>query len=372
MKVNVAELKSAEVITDVERIGEILLKRRTAKRLQDGSVRAYKSAYVSSGSDGAPHVKSSSLRELAKKRGIPWRSGYEQRVVPFWASDERVDKQGDIVVQDWDFSTFSKNPVMPWDHDWHDFPLASALDWKVVERSAPDYKGPALWLMGLFAEKEDNEYSDKALRLIKAGILRGGSAGFASKEVVDVKDENERKALGLERGGLVLGKNELWEFSPTSLPANHGAYTVLASAKRAKLLEPTDIDFVREVARIKTLNEDPDEWTERDRRYIAMGRLLYPDHEFRSVEPDEPIVQEERKLKTYVPGIDPAGPGSGEERMLGIEEALVALSQRVSDLELKLDLVLNEEDAVEEDDSAGGGYEELSRALEAHSKLGKK
>jgi len=231
------------------------------------------------GSLGGPMPPPADLALMAQEKGIPWRPEYSDRVVPFWASDQRVDRHGDIVKQNFDFSEYAHNPVVPFSHDWDMPPVGNAIDWKVLERKDADYEGPALRLLDLFASKETWEWADTVFRLVKAGFLRTSSIGFYPKKVWDIKDPAARKTLGLGPNGLVLDENVLLEHSPTTIPANPGTYAAFAHAKSKGLLQPNDVQCLREMRRrsIVAGPDDRHEWLRSEATLLAVWRTLFPE-----------------------------------------------------------------------------------------------
>jgi len=274
------------------------------------------------------------LQQLARARGRKWKAGLETRAIPYWASDERVDGHGDIVKQNWLFDEFEKNSPMPYSHEWHNVPIGNILSWRTLNRAEGDYVGQALWLLGLFATLEESARADEVFRLAEAGVLRGGSVGFYSTKLIDITDEAERAKLGLGRWGLILDQNHLLEFSPTTLGANAGAYTILSRAKARGLLKATDFGVIRELARVKLLREKREDvkerWEDIDSTYLAFAKMLYADHEFKTHDDvEQPFeTDEERRLKN-VP-LPSQKTGTSEERLSAIETKLEQLeaSQR--------------------------------------------
>lgn len=370
MKLKGLELSSAVGVIDPDEI-QSLLKSRTTRKTKSGESMIIKSATFSSitrsRDEGAPSYKATDIEALAKQRDIEWSDDHTGRVIGWWGSDERVDSDGDIVLQNWNFKSFESNPVMPWAHGWDDYPIGSALDWQVVTRKSKDYTGPALWILGAFPPAEVSSDADKAYRLAKAGILRGGSAGFGSKKVWKVTDPAERKQLGMDANGVILDENLLWEFSPCTVPANQGAYTQLVSAKSKKALNPEDVNFMRELARfrIATGSRDAEEWEEQDRAICAMAKLLFPKAEYQAHRDlDEPVSSDCNILKGYVSGAHEEEI-TVDQRLASIEEVLVGLSDRVA----RVEKAHRVEDAVSDDDDAD--FETLERSLASvNRKLG--
>lgn len=218
------------------------------------------------------------LKAIAQRRNIPWDEAYAERFLASYGSDERVDSHGDIVLQDWDFSKFEKNPAMPFNHQWDGMPLGAHVDWKVVTRSDDDYSGPALWLLSLHATAEQLPFADFVYRMRKANFLRANSVGFYPGIIIDINDEEERARLGLGRWGDILAENVLLENSPTLLGANHGALTILNSARDEGLFNKSDIIGLRELNRV-SLQAEPDKWRIEDKRYRQIAQVLFPSSE---------------------------------------------------------------------------------------------
>jgi len=133
--------------------------------------------------------------------------------------------------------------------------------------------------MPLFATKEQYPAADIIFRLAKSRFLRSGSAGFLPGSVVQVKDDDERKELGLGKHGVIYRDNALVEWTITSIPANTGAHQVLASAKKSGMLKHDDVNFIREFKRRECLrSSDPEKsWRETDNVICTLWYSLYPD-----------------------------------------------------------------------------------------------
>lgn len=221
-----------------------------------------------------------SLRSLVSARGMDWKDDYKERAVPYFASDERVDGHGDIVRQSWLFDEFEKNSPMPYSHEWWAPPVGRAIDWRIVQRADADYEGPALWLLSMFATKDDWDWADTIFRLVKSGFLVSGSVGFWSAKVIDVKDEDERAELGLGRWGLIFEQNHLLEYSPTTIPANSGAHAIARSlpSHRDELL-PHDVTMLRELVR-QDVGEDRKAWIDAESAILQIARSIWPDEDW--------------------------------------------------------------------------------------------
>lgn len=228
---------------------------------------------------GVPPVDE--LQRLIEARQMPLPADLT-RVVPWFASDERVDGDGDIVRQNWNFEEFKDNSPMPFSHEWEQPPVGRVLDWKVVQRADSGYAGPALWLLGLFAGADEWPFADSVYRLVRAGILRGGSVGFFSTRIIEVTDKEERAAIGLGPYGVILDQNTLLEFSPTTIPANPGAVALRARQHGPVGLEKHDLCVVRELLR-QDVRDDAEarrRWSAYEEVLIAASKALFPGETF--------------------------------------------------------------------------------------------
>lgn len=201
-------------------------------------------------------------QEMAKTRGIDWLPEYAERVLPWWASDERPDRHGDITRQYWDLDGYSMNPLLLYGHDWGSPPIGSSLGEQIITHTDDEYTGPAMLMHLLFANQ--TEAADSVFRLAKAKFLRTGSVGFFPGVVINVQDPDERQTLGLGLSGLIYGDpqhpNKLVEFTIASVPANPGArQAVLASMRKAGSLEAFDIQVIRELTRQYCLKNHDDD-----------------------------------------------------------------------------------------------------------------
>lgn len=258
------------------------------------------------------------LASLAGARGVVWDSSMVERSFPWWASDERVDRHGDIVRQKWDLSSYEKNPLMLWGHDWGLPPIGASLTEEVVMRTDTEYSGPALHLTAVFAEGWD--WAETVFRLVKGGFLRTGSIGMFPGDIVRVQDPDERASLGLGEYGLLYGvtvPNELVEWTIASVPSNIGAHlSTLRSMKNTGTLRHGDIQALRELSRteIKRGRGDAAAWSERDSQLLQVWRALYPERLVPAhVELDTPVFlqalsEEVRRRDGSVPEVEAKTP----------------------------------------------------------------
>lgn len=383
--INLDEIKSAQVIEDPEaaflRIsstleeaakgqtgnptGTTILRRTEAGHPVLGKIRATKTA--------PPAPTGDSLRTLVESRGIPWDEAYASRAVPYFASDERVDSDGDIVQQTWHFDEFQSNPVLAFSHEWWNPSIGAGIDWQVVNRKDGDegYEGPALWLLALFATQETSERADSIFRLVKAGMMPSGSVGFYSGKVIDVTDKDERQALGLGRWGFILAENHLLEFSPTLIGANPGVTTLSAAAQK-NAIGIDDVATYRELYRRSFAKGAGDKaaWEADDGRIVEAAKEAFPGaHVEPHPELDEPIVD---PAKSYSPPPEPEGidPAAGAKGIADLRAEIATVKATGEDTralveQIKLLLEDRKSSATGGDDSPGDGEDsaELSQLL---------
>ena len=250
----IMELKSAEVIDTPEGVERFLAELKAAAG-DDGTVMQTSDGRLCVTKQNAPGAMSDPMamptrervREMVEERGMPWDEKYGDRVIPWWASDERVDRQGDIVLQNWKFDDYQNNPLMLYAHRWDDPPIGTVLNWEVADRRSRAYSGRSLRLMPLFATKDQYEWADTIYRLAKARFLRTGSVGFYSENIVQVRDPNERMRMGLGNMGVIYDKNNLIEWTVAPVPANQGALQSLSLVARKGLLKGGDLPVVTDI-----------------------------------------------------------------------------------------------------------------------------
>lgn len=313
MPIDIAKLRSAEVITDPARAYEVMaakLLERTAGPMgrqgvtsvslsKEGTLEVRKASMLGmalGGREGAPAIPGpEEIRRLAEARHLKWDDEYLERVRMVWASDQRVDGHGDIVLNgdgNMDFSEFAKSGTMPFSHNSHTLGVGKWIAEGVVERTSPDYQGPATWALGLHGLAKTDPEADRVWRHVDAGLLPAVSIGFVARKVIDIKDEAERIELGLGRWGYILGDNLLLEISPTLIGANPGALQIWQNAKSKNLLREDDFPYLRELQRrsITRGQGDTETFRERDRELRAIATALFPKLAWKEHEAlDEPI-----------------------------------------------------------------------------------
>ncbi len=205
------------------------------------------------------------VKALCKARNIEYQDGDETRMAVFEISNERVDRDGDIIVQDgMDMKNFRANPVVLWGHDGFSPPIGASLK-EELDKSG----GSPKWVATVLFHKA-TDLANSVCELVKMGYVRAVSVGFRPKMPGGVvfPDESMRAELGMRPGGVIFRMTELFEFSVCSIPANPFAL----SRETAKSISKAAREFGLEKG-IFTTDEDlsdvPDEAGEAELRAQA-------------------------------------------------------------------------------------------------------
>lgn len=294
-----ADLKSAEIISDKKQIKERLL---TLSKDRDGlpeegidKISKIKDLLIVSST--LPSVPTlDEMKSRAATVGLVWQDGMEKRFVRYIASDERVDGMGDIVRQNWDFEVFKYNSAMPLGHQWWSPPIGKYFDWKTITvTDNAGYSGPALYLAGLVAPSGVSPRIDEIANLIFLGFMTSCSVGFQALEIIVINDEEERKRLGLGRYGVIFNKNLLLENSPVTIPANEGAHKLSSLDPVAINVDSFDIltDMYR--MNIKRGKDDSKTWEDIENNFIGAAKKLWGDVNYTHKELDEPLFSNKKE-----------------------------------------------------------------------------
>ena len=95
----------------------------------------------------------------------------DDRTARFVASDESVDRYGDIVLASgWDVSNFKENPQFLFGHKSSQLPIGRVVKtWQAGKKFMADVE---------FTPEGMDEFADKCFKFLKAGFLRAVSVGF--------------------------------------------------------------------------------------------------------------------------------------------------------------------------------------------------
>lgn len=156
----------------------------------------------------------------------------ENRVIRFIASTTGVARDGGI-VESWDLSHYTRNPVVLWSHNPDVPPIAKALRAEMTARGLEidaEFAGAG--------ETKEHRLADIVFKLYRTGFLRSVSVGF---RVVDEREPNDKER---EAGARWVCRGELFELSAVAVPADPGAVAVDRELI-ARTFTTSDVSVVR-------------------------------------------------------------------------------------------------------------------------------
>lgn len=173
------------------------------------------------------------------------------RRVTFIASDETVDRYGDIIrASGWELTNFIRNPVLLFGHKSGEPPIGTVPDVHV--------EGTRLIAVAEFASAELSPFAETIFRMVEAGIISAVSVGFLPTAEPNIMRDAEDRFTGFE-----FIAQELLELSVVSVPANPAA---LALARGLDLEAQRRLFGTDERAAARIAGEQR-------RRSIALARL---------------------------------------------------------------------------------------------------
>lgn len=139
----------------------------------------------------------------------------DDRRFSFVCSTETLDRNGRIVVQDWELDDFKKNPIVLWNHGeggsfWGDieideyFPIGRAENVRVEKNT--------LLADLIIATGDVNPLAERVYQALKQGVLNAVSVGWSPRD--------RRYELHDDEEVLVVSGNRLLEISVVPFPAN--------------------------------------------------------------------------------------------------------------------------------------------------------
>lgn len=137
------------------------------------------------------------------------------------ASTASIDRQGDIVHQDWDLKDYKKNPIVLFSHN-QTLPIGTSEVW-TEDHASGDPMQRQLMTHVKLAEDGTSPLINTIRKLVKQKILRSISVGF-----LPLKHEPRRDEKGQPIGFSFL-KNKLLEISLVSVPSNAEALSLMKS-----------------------------------------------------------------------------------------------------------------------------------------------
>ncbi len=163
-----------------------------------------------------------------KQYGATIKADGESRRLQIISSTEDVDRDGDIVRQNWRLENYRKSPRIQL---WHGpLTIGRSLSEKVAKHDG----GPALLQEVEFLPAGVDDVADAQWVMYRDGFLNQWSVGFMPLKITRVDDADERAALGLGRWGVVFEESELYETSAVPIPANPATDTIRVAEKMIK------------------------------------------------------------------------------------------------------------------------------------------
>ncbi len=150
------------------------------------------------------------IKTLCTARGIEFQPGDEENVVEFVASDEKADREGDVMQMDgMDATDFLTNPQFLYVHDYGSITIGNVIRLSVDKSDITNAK---LLILVLFQTVTDE--AKDLCALAKKGVIRAVSIGFRAKQGgIKYPTEAEREALNMRPGGVIFLSWELFEVS---------------------------------------------------------------------------------------------------------------------------------------------------------------
>ena len=146
----------------------------------------------------------------------------DTRSIRFVASDESVDRYGDIIRADgWKLENFRKNAVLLFGHNSRELPIGKVSEVGVV--------GKQLEATAEFMPEGMNDFADAVWRAVEAGFLNAVSVGFlplSEPNYIFADDDPDHKGWPT---GYEFVDQELLELSVVPVPANPQALAVARS-----------------------------------------------------------------------------------------------------------------------------------------------
>src|SRR5215471_14921429 len=115
----------------------------------------------------------------------------EGRTMRFVASDESVDRYGDVIrASGWQLDNFRKNPVLLFAHQSRALPVGR-VDPIAVE-------GTRLIAHAEFVPEGQDEFADKVWRFVEGGFLNAASVGFMPLDTPNPIFDADKALTGFE------------------------------------------------------------------------------------------------------------------------------------------------------------------------------
>jgi HK97 family phage prohead protease len=159
---------------------------------------------------------------IVRKQAVANAEDVGERRIKFTISTGDVDRENDRLRSDgWVLTSYRKNPVVMFAHDYKQLPVARAISIEEEDGS--------LVSTAEFATADLNPFADTVYRMIKGGFLNAVSVGFRPQKFKSTERENGQQGFDFE-------EQELLEYSVVPIPAN--PHALIAASKDGIDVEP--------------------------------------------------------------------------------------------------------------------------------------
>lgn len=164
------------------------------------------------------------------------------RTIRFVASDETVDRYGDIIrANGWLLDNFKRNPVLLFGHNSREPAIGTAKAW---------VDGTQLLADATFAAEGKSAFADEVWNLVDADIMRAVSVGFLPTKPPNLIMSEPGDDGATHVTGFEFIEQELLELSVVSVPANPAALALARSLASEATIRRTFTDDARAFAHV--------------------------------------------------------------------------------------------------------------------------
>ncbi len=134
------------------------------------------------------------------------------------ASSDRPDRSKDVVIQEGlSWTSWLKNPVVPWGHQYQNIPVAKGSGSPWIEKEGDISKTFVRMTMG------SHEEGVKIFTAIKEGLIRSASIGFISRQSEKIEISSDDEDEHPFQNPTKYLRAEILEVSLVTLPMNSDA-----------------------------------------------------------------------------------------------------------------------------------------------------
>ena len=187
----------------------------------------------------------------------------EERVLRFTGSDESEDRDSDIIRSSgWELIEYMKNPIFLYMHDYKIPPIGKAVNVFVDSLKKAlvfDIKFPTIEELSTNGlAHEHAKFADMIYNMYLNGYMNSTSVGFKG---IDFSEREDQKDLPSWARGIEFRKQELFELSGVTVPANPNANIIRGMKSFA------NDDEIKTFFDMSKWNDE--EWTELSKSLIS-------------------------------------------------------------------------------------------------------